>query len=104
MRRLGITATLTLVACASPEQRIAAKLVDYGFSRDSAQCLADQLEERLSHRQLQTLADVARDLAHERDVRRMTVGDLLDRVRRLDDPELIAVLARAGAGCALLNT
>jgi len=101
---LAVGGALALSACASPEVRIAQRLVDYGFDRSTAYCVGDELEDRLSNRQLRTLADLASDLSREgRSVRNMTVRELAERVRRTGDPELFAVLTRAGIGCAVLG-
>lgn len=101
---LPVAAALALSACASPEMRIADKLMDYGFDRSTAVCVGKELEDRLSNRQLRTLANLATDISREgRDVRDMSVRELADRVRRTGDPELFAVLTRAGIGCAVLG-
>lgn len=94
----------TLAACASPEDRIVSQLMDYGLGRNQAVCMADELVDRLSTRQLRALADAAKAIKTEgRDVRDMSVGELAKRVTRLGDPELVAVLTRAGFGCAVLG-
>lgn len=101
---LPVAATLALSACATPETRIAQKLMDYGFDRSTATCMGEELEDRLSNRQLRTLANLATDISREgRDLRDMSVRELADRVRRTGDPELFAVLTRAGIGCAVLG-
>lgn len=101
---LPVAATLALSACASPEVRIAQRLMDYGFDRSTAYCVGDELEDRLSNRQLRTLANLASDLARDgRNVRNMTIRELTDQVRRTGDPELFAVLTRASIGCAVLG-
>lgn len=103
-RILPVAATIILSGCASPETRIADKLMDYGFDRPTAVCVGKELEDRLSNRQLRTLANLATDIKREgRDVRDMSVRELADRVRRTGDPELFAVLTRAGIGCAVLG-
>ena len=38
-----------------------------------------------------------------RNLRNMTIRELAERVRRTGDPELFAVLTRAGIGCAVLG-
>lgn len=97
-------AALALSACASPEVRIAQRLIDYGFDRSTAYCVGDELEDRLSNRQLKTLANLVSDMSREgRSLRNMTIRELADRVRRTGDPELFAVLTRAGIGCAVLG-
>ncbi len=84
---LPIAAVLGLAACASPEARIADKLMDYGIDRPTARCVGSELEDRLSNRQLRTLANLASDLSREgRDLRRMTIRELAERVRRTGDP------------------
>ena len=101
---LPVAATLALSACATPERRIASTLMDYGFDRSTAYCVGEELEDRLSNRQLRTLANVASDIRRDgRDVRNMSIRELADRVRRTGDPELFAVLTRAGIGCAVLG-
>jgi transposase len=101
---LPVAATLALSACATPETRIASALMDYGFDRSTAYCVGDELEDRLSNRQLRTLARLASDVRRDgRDLRNMTIRDLADQVRRTGDPELFAVLTRAGIGCAVLG-
>lgn len=101
---LAVAAAIGLSACATPETRIASALMDYGFDRKTATCVGEELEDRLSNRQLRTLAGLAKDIKREgRDVRDMSIRDLADRVRRTGDPELFAVLTRAGVGCAVLG-
>lgn len=101
---LPVAVTLALGACASPEVRISQKLMDYGFDRSTANCVGDELDDRLSNRQLRTLADIVTGMTRDgRDIRNMRLRDLADHVRRSGDPELFAVLTRAGIGCAVLG-
>lgn len=101
---LPLAVTLAIGACASPEVRISQKLMDYGFDRSTATCVGSELDDRLSNRQLRTLADLITGLQRDgRDIRSMTVRELADHVRRSGDPELLAVLTRAGIGCAVLG-
>ena len=101
---LPIAATLALSACATPETRITQTLLDYGFDRKTASCVGEELDDRLSSRQLRTLAGLASEFRRDgREVRNMTIRELTDRVRRTGDPELFAVLTRAGIGCAVLG-
>lgn len=107
MKRIWIVpmaVALVIGACASPEVRIAQKLMDYGFDRSTANCVGGELDDRLSNRQLRTLADLITGLQRDgRDIRSMTIRELADHVRRSGDPELLAVLTRAGIGCAVLG-
>lgn len=101
---LPLAVVATIAACAAPEHRISQRLMDYGFDRSTATCVGDELEDRLSNRQLRTLADLVTGLSRDgRDIRNMTVRELADHVRRSGDPELFATLTRAGIGCAVLG-
>jgi hypothetical protein len=101
---MPMTVVLAIAACASPEVRISQKLMAYGFDRSTANCVGEELDDNLSNRQLQTLADLITGLERDgRDIRRMTVRELADHVRRSGDPQLFAVLTRAGIGCAVLG-
>lgn len=101
---LPMAVTLAIAGCASPEVRISQKLMEYGFDRSTANCVGSELDSRLSNRQLRTLADIVTGMTRNGgDIRNMTVRDLADHVRRSGDPELFAVLTRAGIGCAVLG-
>ena len=101
---LPLALVAVIAACARPEHRIAQRLMDYGFDRSTATCVGEELEDRLSNGQLQTLANLVTGLSRDgRDIRNMTVRELAEQVRRSGDPELLAVLTRAGIGCAVLG-
>lgn len=102
--RLAALATLLgLAACASPEQRIANKLVDLGLPPEPARCMARELDDRLTRSQLQRLADAVRAAERRGGLERMTVGEVARQVEGIGDPEIMAVLTRAGLGCAVLG-
>ena len=96
MRRnfLAIFATLLLAACAVPEARLRAGLVNAGLSEPMAACMAERMADRLSLTQLRRLGD----LPYARDER--TVRGFLHRVRSLRDAEILAVSSSAAALCA----
>lgn len=93
-------AILVLSACAhSYESRIRDNLVSAGFSSSMAGCTADRLVDRLSDRQLRSLARLGR--ASNRSVGDMTVDQILDEFRGAVDAEIYAELSRAALSCAL---
>lgn len=98
---LFILLALPLVGCAStsPEARVRSSLVDAGISPPVAACMAERMVDRLSISQLKRLHSLAR--LPGRDVGDMTVDQLLHELRALDDPEIFAVVSRAGIGCAI---
>ena len=90
---------LSLAACASPEARVARGLTDLGLPSGLSECMADRMVDNLSSSQLSRVADFAEGL--DKDVSRMTVGEIAFRFGGLGDPETVQVMARAAAGCAI---
>ncbi|HJQ15658.1 MAG TPA: hypothetical protein VJ859_01545 [Allosphingosinicella sp.] len=100
MRVLLLSVVLSLSACASTYQsRIEAKLVAMGLSHSKARCMAERLVDRLSEDQLRSLGRLAA-LQH-RDVGKMSIEELIRRSAALGDPKIVAVVTRAGLGCAI---
>ena len=89
-----VLATLCLTACAVPEARLRAGLVDAGLSAPLAACMAERMVDRLSLAQLRRMGDLpwAREAG--------STSDFLHRVRSLRDPEILAVSASSAAVCA----
>lgn len=102
MRRLMFTILIPLSACAQPfEGRVASRLVEAGLSRPMADCMAGRWVNRLSVVQLQKISDLAGDLSAERSKGRLTVTRFVERVRAVDDPEVMSVVSGSAAACAL---
>ena len=88
-----------LAACSQPfEGRIARNLEEAGLSRGMSECMANRWVERLSPGQLRKIADLAAGLKAEG--RSVSLLGLADRVRRLEDPEIVEVVSTSAAGCA----
>jgi len=98
---LAIALALTLAACAtvSPEAKVRNALLDAGLSPSMAHCMAERMVDRLSLTQLRRLNSLAK--LPGRDIGNMTVDEFLYRARALEDPEIFAVVSRAGLGCAI---
>lgn len=94
-------AALLLAGCAtlSPETKVRDRLIEAGIGRRTAGCMAERLVDRLSIGQLQALGRAAR--LPGRDVGRMSIRELIDRLEAVGDPEIVAVVTRAGLGCAI---
>lgn len=92
---LALVALLCLAACAVPEARLRAGLVNAGLSRPMAACMAERMVDRLSLLQLRRIGD----LPYARDER--SVAGFLHRVRALRDPEIWTVSSTAAAVCAV---
>ena len=79
-----------LAACAMPEARLRAGLVNAGLSQPMAACMAERMVDRLSLIQLRRIGDLPR--AREAD----STDGFLHRVRSLRDPEILRRHARRG--------
>src|SRR3546814_17360552 len=88
-----------LAACSTPESKVRSRLIEVGVSPPMAGCMAERVVDRLSYAQLRRLGELGR-IAGD-DVRDMRVGELLERTRALQDPEILSVVSRAALGCAL---
>jgi hypothetical protein len=89
-------------ACAQPfEGRVASRLADAGLSRPMAECMAKRWVDRLNVVQLQRISSLSEDLQRERGQGRLTVGRFVERVRAVNDPEVLQVVSSSTAACAL---
>jgi hypothetical protein len=84
-----------LAACATPQERLGAGLMNAGLSEPMAACMAERMVDRLSLAQLRRIGD----LPYARDER--TVRGFLHRVRALGDTEILAVSSSSAAICAV---
>jgi hypothetical protein len=95
-------AVAALAGCAQPfEGRVASKLAEAGLSRPMADCMAKRWVERLSVIQLQKISSLSEDLSRERGEGRLTVARFIERVRAVDDPEVVEVVTSSTVACAL---
>lgn len=92
-----IGASLTIASCAtiSPHARIENRLIKFGFSEERADCLAEELDERLDRNDLEAVADFIGDLNEA-----ASPGETLDALIGIDNPRAAAAIARAGIACA----
>jgi hypothetical protein len=92
--RLALALLLVLSACAVPEARLRAGLINAGLSEPLAACMAERMVDRLSLTQLRRIGDLprAREAA--------SVAEFLRRVRSLRDPEIWSVSSSSAALCA----
>ncbi len=90
-------AFLMLASCAtvSPRIRIEDRFFELGLSRERAECLADELDERLDRGDLRDVADFLTDLNDAG-----SAGGALDALLSIDNPRIAASIARASVACA----
>lgn len=86
---------LLLTACAVPEARLRAGLVNAGLSRPMAACMAERMVDRLSLMQLRRIGDLPRASAS------VSVDQFLHRIRALGDSQVLTVSASSAALCAV---
>ena len=104
LRNLTITAAaaLTLAACASlAKPSVRSALVEAGVRAPVAECMAGRMTDRLSISQLQKLRRL-KGVPGEKESD-LSAPEVVERVNRIDDPEVVAVTATAGAACSLTN-
>ena len=96
---LALGAVLALAACATPADRITKKLVELGVPPPQARCMGVRLDQRLSMTQLRQLGRAANVSGEQ--VGRMSLKEIVHRLRSIDDPLIAAEVLRAGIGCAI---
>ncbi|MGB5079052.1 MAG: hypothetical protein WBO17_16345 [Sphingorhabdus sp.] len=99
MRLVAVALLLTLSACATPETRVRAALLDAGLPRPIASCMADRMVDRLSLLQLNKLSGLKK--LRDKDVQKLSVNEFLKRTRSLQDPEILGVVTSSGLICAI---
>lgn len=94
---LVIAALSGCASLAKPSVRSA--LVDVGVRPVIADCMAARMIDRLSLKQLRKLQRLKG--APGEKTADLTAAEVIARVNRIDDPEVVAVTASAGAVCTL---
>jgi hypothetical protein len=93
----GLAAVVLLAACATPSQKIATRLAEYGIPEAQARCMGDQLQSRLNLAQLRRLGEIG---AINRDrMGQMTVNDIAATLNKPGDEALVKEVARSGIAC-----
>ena len=92
---IALTAALTVVACATPAERIIARLEAAGVPGTQARCMGNRLAARLTLAQMSELNRAVKS----NDGEKLTIGRLARRLGDAD-PALVAKLIETGIGCA----
>ena len=102
-RRLAfLTMVILLASCAKPfERRIATRLHEAGLPEAMSGCMAARWVDRLSVFQLREIQNLTDDLKRERRQGSLTATLLIDRVRSMNDPEILEVVSTSTARCAI---
>ncbi len=103
LRQVAITtALLALGGCAGlAKPSVETALLDAGVRAPMAACMAKRMTDRLSIAQLQKLQRLKG--APGEKVGDLSLGEMMARVRRIDDPEVVSVVTSSGAACALTS-
>jgi hypothetical protein len=104
VKPLKVLVTLASVAalagCASATGELRSNLRDFGMNNDEARCVSRELDDSLTNREIRSINRV---LEVGRDDRRSRPSRVINAVGRLNDPDLLAAVTVANAGCLLLN-
>lgn len=98
---LVLAGALALSGCVQTiaESRVRTALVEAGLSQKNADCMAGRMVDRLTIAQLKKLERV-KARPGERD-KPVTIGEYVERVRRVGDAEVVAVTASSAGLCAV---
>lgn len=97
---LSIAAIAMLCSCSKlAEPTVESALVDAGARPAIAACMAQRMTDKLSLAQLNKLRRLRAEPGEK--TTGLTAREVLARLDRVGDAEVIAVTARAGAACAL---
>ena len=95
-------AALALSACSSlAKPTVESELRNAGLGASMASCMAKRMTDRLSLEQLRKLSRLKGQPGEK--VSDLSAGEILARVRRIDDPEVVSVVTSSGAACALTS-
>lgn len=94
-RALALVVILALAACSGPESRIRDGLIKAGASPKLASCMAPQMAEQLTMKQLYSLSQLGKGGEE------LGAREFLRRVRTMNDPQIIAITGTAAASCAI---
>jgi hypothetical protein len=94
-----IVSVLALSACATPETRIRAALIDAGLSKTVSSCMAGRMVDRLSLGQLNKLRGLKK--LGNIDAKKTTIDEFVRRTKSLQDPEIMGVVTSSGVICAI---
>lgn len=93
---------VALAGCASvAKPSIRSALVNAGARSSVADCMAQRMTDRLSIAQLQKLQRVK--AAPGEKTHDLSAMDIVERVNRIGDPEVVAVTASAGVICTVTS-
>ena len=100
-KMIAFAAVLVLCGCVQQiaESRVRSALVEAGVSQDNSACMAARMVDRLSIGQLKKLE--ALKARPGESARPVTLGEYVERVRRVGDDEVIAVTASSAGLCAV---
>mgnify|MGYP006932643066 CR=1 FL=1 len=98
---LTIAGCALVSACATPETRVRNGLMSAGLSAPVSACMADRMVDRLSLGQLNKLNGLGK--LRKRKPGDVTVKELVQQTRSLQDPEIVGVVTASGLVCAVTN-
>ena len=96
MRIISAALALALLASCATSAKVTLneRFRAIGLSPDMADCMVDDLDERLDSRDLRDLADFTVGLS-----RAETPLEAVDSLRRIDNPRAVAAIGRAAFSC-----
>jgi predicted TIM-barrel enzyme len=98
MRHVTVIVLALLAAACSKQQAVKSGLVEAGIASPVADCMSTEMSKRLSVAQLQKLARA--DTGDGKTLAQLTIAEVIERARRIGDPEVVVVTGLAAARCS----
>ena len=98
MRHVTVIALALLAAGCSKQEAVKSGLVGAGIAAPVADCMSVEMSKRLSVAQLQKLARA--DTGDGKTLAQLTTAEIIERARRIGDPEVVVVTGLAAAHCS----
>ncbi|WDI32455.1 hypothetical protein PUV54_04510 [Hyphococcus flavus] len=92
-----LIAAFSLAACAtvSPRKRIENRLMEFGLSEDKAECMGNELDDRLDRGDMKAVADFIGNINAA-----SSPGEGLDALLSIDNARAAGAIARSSVACA----
>lgn len=95
-----VCSAILLAGCTSTKGELRSHLRGYGMNKDEARCVAEELDDSLTKREMKS---INRILSATRDDRPARPSRVVSAVQSLEDPRVLRAVTVANAGCLLLN-
>ena len=94
---------MSLAACASPRKQVAGELRDLGMGKRTANCMAQEMDDRLRKKEMKGLAKFLDGVDAVSTNRKRRPGKIVALLAAADNPRITEAAAKAGVSCTILR-